>query len=244
MTEYKLLGLKINILPEYELKNKLLDFLNSSNQHQIITTNPEFIVVAQKNQKFFDIINQSSISLIDGSGIAMALKYLDYNVSLDNRVTGVRLTEILINLAIAQKSKMMFCLYQNGLTNKYQLSDTLRKKFPKLNFKISYQDDALEIAAKFLPDVILVGYGAPLQDIWIFDNLKKIPTAKIAAGVGGTFDFMSGTIKRAPKIMQSLALEWLWRLILKPKRLMRIIRAVIIFPYFVIRYQKNQKNYG
>lgn len=244
MKEYKLLGLKINILPEYELKTKLLDFLNSSNQHQISTINPEFVVAAQRDKKFFEIINQASISLMDGSGISMALRYLNYETSLDDRVTGVRLTEMLINLALKQQAKIMFCLHQGGLTNKKQLGQAIKNKFPNLNFVVADQNDALELGSNFSPDIMLVGYGAPFQDTWIFDNLKKIPTVKIAAGVGGTFDFMSGTIKRAPKIMQSLALEWLWRLILKPKRLKRIIRAVVIFPYLTIRYKKRHKNYG
>lgn len=241
MTNYKLLGLKINLLAEYELKNKLSEFLNSSKQHQIITINPEFIVAAQKNKKFFNIINQSSLSLIDGSGVIKALQYLKKDVSLDNRITGVRLSEILLDIAESKNKKILFCLLPNSLTSEKKLCDTLKNKFPNLNFEIAYQKNIIEKAKIFAPDILLVGFGAPLQDIWIYDNITKIPSIKIAVGVGGTFDFMSGTIKRAPKIMQSLALEWLFRLMLEPKRIKRISRAVIVFPYLIY---KNKKQYG
>jgi len=86
----------------------------------------------------------------------------------------------------------------------------------------------------------LAGYGAPRQDMWIYENLPKLPSIRVAAGVGGTFDFMSGTIKRAPKIFRSLGLEWLWRLLRQPWRIQRINRAVIIFPILVLldRFKK------
>lgn len=245
MKEYKLLGVKVNIIAEYLLKNKLLDFLNSNTQHQIATINPEFIVSSQKDKKFLDTINQSSISLIDGSGIIKALQYLGHNVSLDDRITGVKLTTILIDLAINKNLKIMFCLYSKGLTKVDRFFMILKTKYPSLDFQVADENTALEKGRIFAPSIVLVGFGAPRQDVWISKNLKEIPSAKIAAGVGGTFDFMSGKIKRAPKFMQSLGLEWFWRLILQPTRFLRINRAIIVFPYLVyIDKIKNNKKYG
>ena len=111
MTEYNLLGVKVNIIAEHLLKNTLLDFLQTHQQHQIVTVNPEFIVTAQKDKKFLKILNQASIALIDGAGIIKALQYLGYQVSLDHRITGVRLNEILIDLAVNKNLKIMFCLF-------------------------------------------------------------------------------------------------------------------------------------
>ena len=245
MKEYKLLGVKVNIIAEYLLKNKLLDFLNSNTQHQIATINPEFIVSSQKDKNFLATINQSSISLIDGSGIIKALQYLGHNVSLDDRITGVKLTTILIDLAINKNLKIMFCLYSKGLTKADRFFMILKNKYPSLDFQVADENTALEKGRIFAPSIVLVGFGAPRQDVWIAKNLKEIPSAKIAAGVGGTFDFMSGKIKRAPKFMQSLGLEWFWRLILQPTRFLRINRAIIVFPYLVYRDKvKNNKKYG
>jgi len=240
MKEYKILGLKVNLIAEYQLKNKLAEFINSDKAHQIITLNPEFIVNAQKNEKFFNIINQASLSLIDGGGIIKALQYLGHDVSLDDRITGVTLNKILIDLSLSHNLKILFCLYSQGLTKKDKFKNLMKDKYPNLNFEVADENNSLEIANAFLPALILVGYGAPYQDIWIADNINKMPSVKIAAGVGGTFDFMSGTIKRAPKIMQSLSLEWLWRLLLQPKRAIRIARAVIVFPYMVFKNKEHK----
>jgi len=235
MTEYNLLGVKVNIIAEHLLKNTLLDFLQTHQQHQIVTVNPEFIVTAQKDKKFLKILNQASIALIDGAGIIKALQYLGYQVSLDHRITGVRLNEILIDLAVNKNLKIMFCLYSQGLTGTQKLSKVIENQYPSLNFQIADEQNALEISQKFSPDIILVGFGAPWQNFWIAENIQKIPSVKIAAGVGGTFDFISGSIKRAPKLLQSLGLEWLWRLSVQPARLSRIIRAVIVFPYLIYK---------
>lgn len=235
MIEYNLLGVKVNIIAEHILKNKLADFLQTENQHQIVTVNPEFIVTAQSNKKFLEILNKASLALVDGAGIIKALQYLGYEVSLDNRITGVRLNEILIDLAVNKNLKIMFCLYSGGLTKTEKLNYFIKKNYPSLNFKIADENNALVMGQEFSPDIILVGFGAPWQNFWINDNLTRIPSAKIAAGVGGTFDFVSGTVKRAPKLMQSLGLEWLWRLSVQPARFSRIFKAVIVFSYLIYK---------
>jgi len=100
--------------------------------------------------------------------------------------------------------------------------------------KSNYQNIRKEIS-KTKPNILFVAFGTPKQEIWINDNLKQIPSVKIAIGIGGTFDFISGKITRAPKIMQKLGLEWLWRLLKQPSRIKRIYNATIAFPIKVIK---------
>ena len=237
MKEYKILGIKVNIIEKYLLKKCLINFINSNKQHQIVTVNPEFIIISQKNKKFKKIINNSSLATIDGSGIIWALKFMKHKVSLDDRITGVDLTKILINLSINNNYKILFCLNSKGLTNDNDLFIKLKNKYKNLNFQIGDEKTALIKAKKFKPEIILVGFGAPKQDLWINDNFKNIPKTKIAIGIGGTLDFLSEVIKRAPKFLKSLGLEWLWRLIQQPKliRSKRILKAIIIFPYLIIK---------
>ncbi|MCD6194926.1 WecB/TagA/CpsF family glycosyltransferase [bacterium] len=86
------------------------------------------------------------------------------------------------------------------------------------------------------PQLLFVAFGSPKQEKWIAYNLKNLPKPLVAIGVGGTFDFVAGKIRRAPKIMRSLGLEWFWRLILEPKkRLKRIWIAVFVFPWLVFK---------
>lgn len=87
---------------------------------------------------------------------------------------------------------------------------------------------------KFRPDILFVAFGAPKQEIWIHENIKKIPSIRLAIGVGGSFDFISGKMRRAPRILQKLGLEWLWRLAQEPKRSKRIYNATIKFGWMVL----------
>lgn len=242
MREYKILNTKIHKLAEYEVKTKLHEFLNSPEQHQIMTVNPEFLIEAQNNDKFAKIINAASLATIDGSGLVYALQFLGHDVSLDDRLTGVELTNTILSMAINEDLRVLFCLNNYGLTPKDEFFMAIKDKYPHLEFQVADQKTTLEKAKIFFPHIILVGLGAPEQDIWIAENLKKISSAKIAVGVGGTFDFISGKIKRAPKIMRSFGLEWLWRLSMQPSRIKRIFTATLIFPYVIIKYKYFNKN--
>jgi N-acetylglucosaminyldiphosphoundecaprenol N-acetyl-beta-D-mannosaminyltransferase len=93
------------------------------------------------------------------------------------------------------------------------------------------------LAAK--PDILLVAYGAPAQELWIARNqpLLGVPAA---IGVGGTFDYLAGHVPRAPRWMRRLGLEWLFRLIRQPWRWRRIWTAVVSFPLAVWRDQRRR----
>ena len=104
------------------------------------------------------------------------------------------------------------------------------------------EEDAPTILAMIrtaAPHLLLVAFGAPAQDLWITKHLTEMPSVRVAVGVGGTFDFLAGRVKRAPAFMRSLGLEWLWRMIREPRRIGRIWRAVAVFPVLVLRYGKN-----
>lgn len=88
------------------------------------------------------------------------------------------------------------------------------------------------------PDIVFVALGAPKQEKWIYENLKKMPGVRLAVGVGGSFDVMAGKVRRAPEIMQSHGLEWLWRLILQPQRIGRIYNATVKFAWLLF-WSKN-----
>lgn len=91
-----------------------------------------------------------------------------------------------------------------------------------------------QIINRSAPEGLLVGFGAPKQEKWLWRNINFLPTIKLAMVVGGTFDFLSGKLKRAPKRWQKIGLEWLWRLWQEPSRILRILRAVFVFPWRVL----------
>ncbi len=138
------------------------------------------------------------------------------------------------------------------LGNKYGLrantaelaAKKLQKMFPAIN--ISGYLDATASDSHIISKInqsgakiLLVAFGAPIQELWIARNLSAMPDIRLAMGIGGTFDFIAGIVPRAPVLMRKLGLEWLYRLYKQPKRLGRIINATLVFPYTVIKDRLN-----
>jgi N-acetylglucosaminyldiphosphoundecaprenol N-acetyl-beta-D-mannosaminyltransferase len=81
------------------------------------------------------------------------------------------------------------------------------------------------------PAIVLVGLGSPKQERWIAEHAARLPSARIVIGIGGAFDMWAGRLRRAPTGLRRLGLEWAWRLALEPRRLPRIVRATVVFPF-------------
>jgi N-acetylglucosaminyldiphosphoundecaprenol N-acetyl-beta-D-mannosaminyltransferase len=124
-------------------------------------------------------------------------------------------------------------------TAKYT-AEILQKRYPGIKIA-GYHDgrptdqNLLEKINNSNAKILLVGFGAPHQETWLAENLPHLPKIKLAMGIGGTFDFISGILPRAPHWMRKTGLEWLYRLIKQPKRIGRIFNATIVFPYTVIK---------
>ena len=222
-----LLGVKIENVTMNETLQKIEGFLMDGRQHYIVTPNPEFLVLAQKNEEFKKILNESDLAIADGIGIVWASRFL--GEPLKERVSGVDLIQ---DLRFKNKDLRAFLL-----GGRHGVAGKIASQWPAV-VGFSEETDSVEVLARIRecqPDILLVALGAPKQEKWIAENLKKLPSVKVAIGVGGAFDMILGRIRRAPRLMQKIGLEWLWRLILEPKRLSRIIKAVIIFPFLVVR---------
>ncbi len=87
-------------------------------------------------------------------------------------------------------------------------------------------------------EIVFVAFGMGKQEKWIYENLSKIPSVKIAIGVGGAFDYISGKIPRSPRLMRKIGLEWVYRLIRQPSRFFRIFNATVKFSLLVLGNSK------
>ena len=239
----KILGVKIDKLTGKEVLERVEEFLLSDSQHYIVTLNSEILLEAQKDEEYFHILNNADLSVVDGSGPKFAGLITGNNLE---RVPGADLTEKILRIAENKKIKIAVLNWDKGLSKKEDIEKALMKKYPDLKFvvenvKRDFADFAktenLARLREFEPDILFITLGAPDQEKFIYHNLNKIPSAKLALGVGGSFDFISGKIKRAPLIFQKLGIEWFWRLIMQPWRWRRIYNAVIIFPCKFIKWK-------
>ncbi len=241
-----ILGISINNYYLAEVLNKIREFLNSDKQHYIVTTNPEFIMAARKDDEFRNILNKADLSIADGMGIKFAARYLGQK--LKQRITGVELLWEIAKLA-EQEGKSIYLLgSKKGVPE--QAAFQILQKHPNITIagaECGYRrwhrrikdEKLVDMVNRRRPDILFVAFGHQKQEKWIYHNLPKMPSVKVMMGVGGSFDYISGKIKRAPKWMRTLGLEWLYRLMRQPWRLPRIITAVIRFSFAVIKNKKE-----
>ncbi|OGZ34934.1 MAG: hypothetical protein A3A94_02890 [Candidatus Portnoybacteria bacterium RIFCSPLOWO2_01_FULL_43_11] len=226
MLKIKILDVKIDNLTASKALKKVERFMTDGKQHYIVTANPEFLVKAQNDDEFKKILNQADLAVADGVGLVFASWFLGQ--PLKQRITGVDLIESICNLASRKNWPVFLLGGREGVAE--SVVNNLKKKYYLLNIKAFEAREVL-----FSQGILFVAFGAPKQEKWIVENLGKMPLIKLAMGVGGAFDFIAGQIPRAPKILRIIGLEWLWRLIQEPRRVKRIFKAVVVFPWLVIK---------
>ena len=236
-----ILGVLIDNIKKEELLLRISSFLEDGKQHFLVTPNPEIVLSAQKDEEFRAILNRADIAIPDGFGLILASYYL--KTPLGDRITGVDLMLEICKIG-EDKGKSVYLLGgEKGIAEK--TAKVLIDKFPKIKIvgaesggKIEKEnlkdENLLKKISEKNPDIIFVALGGGKQEKWIDANLKNLPSVKLAMGIGGAFDFISGKIKRAPLVMRKLGLEWLFRLFLEPRRIKRIFNATVVFMYRVI----------
>ena len=215
--------------------------------HRIATVNPEFLVEVQKNERFRNVLAAADIRIADGIGLVFASFFLYGWNNRPHRCTGVDFTWKLAELCAKHKKTLYLVGARDGIA--VRAAHTIEKKFPGIiaGAEVGLQsgrdidtDEAQSLAVcerirAAQPDILLVAFGAPRQDLWIAEHLSILPSVRIAIGAGGTFDYLAGVVPRAPSVVRKLGLEWFYRLICQPHRLNRIITATIRFPFAVVR---------
>jgi heptosyltransferase-2 len=201
--------------------------------HHVCTMNPEFVMIAQQDVNFRNILRRADLRVPDGVGLLWAAR--QRGRVLPQRVTGSDGVPM-IAAAAAQHGWRLFLLgAAEGVADK--AAAALRRQHPNLQIVGTYsgspapedEDGLVEMVNASGADILFVAFGAPEQDKWIARNLPRLKP-KMAMGVGGTFDFIAGIVPRAPLWMQRLGLEWLFRLYLQPWRIRRMLRL----PRFVL----------
>jgi len=240
----EILGVKIDNLSQKEILEKIAGFLDDGRFHQIATVGPEFILKAQKNAEYKDILNNCDLNVADGFGIKLA--FWRYGKKLKARFAGFDLMLEMLKMAEDRGLGVFLICRKDGLSSWEETREIILKIYPKL----SIAGENLDLEAKLPSELeatsrklIFCNFGAPYQEIFL--NSLKNDMIGVAMGVGGSFDFLTGKVRRAPKILRQIGLEWLWRLMVQPweqkgKRLKRIWNAVIIFPWKIL-WDKQEK---
>jgi N-acetylglucosaminyldiphosphoundecaprenol N-acetyl-beta-D-mannosaminyltransferase len=201
--------------------------------HQFATVNPEFVMTAQRDAAFMQVLQHTALNVPDGAGILWAARRK--NRPLQARVPGIELMVKLCGIASAHGWRVYFLGAQAGVAER--AAAALALQFPGMMVAGTLagspaEDEAPSITERIRnakPHLLFVAYGAPAQDKWLARNLALCNTLHqsgwgdglVGMGVGGAFDMVAGLQKRAPEWMRDANLEWLFRLIQQPKRIKR-----------------------
>lgn len=238
-TRSKVLGVGIDCLTMEESVARMDAMIQSGEPHIVVTADSAGLVQAQDDDELMTIYKTADLVTPDSIGVIWALKRQGVKQS---RVSGVEIVRELCHLS-AEKGYSMFLLgSEPGVAE--LAAEKLRMMHPGVNIvgtRHGYfpaSDDAIvaEEVAKVNPDILFVAMGIPRQEKLIA-RTQSIHKARVAVGVGGSLDVYSGRVKRAPAIIQKLHIEWLWRLILNPKKISKAKNL----PIFAMKVLKGGK---
>jgi len=245
MGKIDILGVKISLTNEKKIQKEVYSWLKKKKQRLLVTPNPEMIMVARKDPLFKKIINEADLAIPDGIGLVLASKLLYGKKGLEKRIAGVDLMEKICSWLSSWGGSAFFLGAQPGVAE--ECARRLQKKCPSLKVagcfagwaeksgdtktrkRILFLVEKNGFSFKKPVDFLFVAYGAGRQEKWIKRNLHFLPI-KVAMGVGGSFDFISGRVKRAPFWLRKVGLEWFWRFLCQPWRW----RRQMILPVFVV----------
>ena len=221
-----ILGVNINVTNMKETISYIEQNLNKLKGNYICVSNVHTTVMAYENKNYRNIQNSGAMALPDGGPLSVVSRLKGFKGA--ERVTGPDLMEEIFK--ISEKTEYTHYFYGSTEETLEKLKIELLKKFPKLNIigvysppfrNLTIKEDELivEEINKINPDFLWVGLGAPKQEIWMQNHKNKIKSLMI--GVGAGFDYHANKISRAPKWMQDLSLEWLYRLLQEPRRLFK-----------------------
>lgn len=223
----KILGVEVAAFTMREAIDYIMARVAQHKRTFVITANAEIIMLAQEDQEFRKIITgMADLVLPDGAGVVLAAKHLGYH--MPERVAGYDLVQNLLPKAEAKGLKVY--LFGAAPSVAAAAADNAVSRYPHLQI-VGVRDgfftpaDEQAIIANINAseaDILLLALGVPKQEKFVakyIDILKP----KVLIGVGGTFDVMAGNVKRAPEFWQKNNMEWLYRLMNQPQRLMRMM---------------------
>jgi N-acetylglucosaminyldiphosphoundecaprenol N-acetyl-beta-D-mannosaminyltransferase len=236
-----ILGVRVDAVTYRDTLDIITRWIEQRTPHQIATANPEFVMAAQQDAVFRQVLAEADLCVADGVGLLWAARRL--GVVLPERVTGSDLTPLVAQTAAQRGWRLYLLGAAPGVAER--TAHLLEQQSPGLRIAGVYAGSPAAAEAPAIvqrvteaqPDVLLVAYGAPAQDLWIARHKAEL-AVPVVMGVGGAFDHIAGVQRRAPLWVQRMHLEWLFRLATQPWRWRRQL-ALPRFVWAVLRQRRR-----
>ncbi|EKD86625.1 MAG: hypothetical protein ACD_37C00210G0003 [uncultured bacterium] len=194
----------------------------------VVTINTEILMIARSDPEYEQVMKSADLALAESVGVVWGGQV--FRKPFKDRIPGADLMQKLCERVAKQPITVGFLGGKQNVAE--QTAKCLQKKYPGL--KVAFAIEEWPLDGKGLAsDILFVAFGSPKQEEWIHENLSKL-NVRVAIGVGGAFDFVSGGVPRAPKFVRSIGLEWLFRLFIQPWRIKRQ-SALIYYVLLVVK---------
>lgn len=238
-----LCGVAIDNVTMDDAVDRILYMARQNQPSFVVTPNVDHIVQLQKSAEFCEVYRRAALVVPDGMPLLWAGRFL--GTPFREKVSGSDLLPALCPGAAAHGLSLFLLGGRPGSAESSRAR--LEREFPGIRIAGTYcppvgfdkdpQENAKAIQAvrSARPDILLVGLGTPKQEFWIARHVSELGVP-VSIGVGATFEFLAGIVRRAPEWMQRAGLEWFWRLLAEPRRLWRryLIKDPIFF-WYVLR---------
>jgi N-acetylglucosaminyldiphosphoundecaprenol N-acetyl-beta-D-mannosaminyltransferase len=215
----------------------------------VVTANPEVLMQGRGDVAYGNVLRRADMILPDGIGVVWSAKA--QGVSWAKRLPGIEVATAL--LEHAARYQLPVALYGASPETQTALPDALQAQFPGLPVVFAHhghvpaesdpEQELAQLAAGAQPWLMLVALGSPKQDAWISRYAQLFSPGVVMMGVGGSFDVWAGTVQRAPKVFQTLQMEWVWRLANQPWRIQRSMPPLLRFAWDSIVLKRNRAAY-
>jgi N-acetylglucosaminyldiphosphoundecaprenol N-acetyl-beta-D-mannosaminyltransferase len=230
----RVLGVRVDCVDMEGAVERIESFIDGGGRHQVATVNPEFVMRAGQDREFARVLESADLCLADGSGVVWAARR--QGCTLSGPVTGTDLIPPLAALCARRQFRLFLLGARPGVAD--DLAQQLKAENPGLNVashsgspEPSADQETIGRIAAERPQVLMVAYGAPKQELWIDRVGPRLSGVSVAIGVGGAFDYLTGRVPRAPLWMRSAGMEWLFRLARQPWR----IRRMVVLPAYALK---------
>ena len=230
-----ILGVGFDSVSMQDSVSRAFDLIHGKVASYVVTPNPEIVWMARRSEPLRTALNDAAIVLPDAIGIIIASRILGTPLQF-GRVPGIDFISALFE-KMAESGKSVFLLgAKPGVAHEAGLR--LAAKYGGLAISGAadgyFTDDGpiIEQINEAKPDLLLVCFGAPKQELWMAENASRL-CVPLCAGLGGAIDIFAGNVKRAPAFFLKTGLEWLYRLIKEPRRIKRMSK-IPLFIFAVI----------
>lgn len=249
MARIKFMNTEIDNLTMQEALEAIDKLIQEKKSAYVVTPNVDHIVQLETNKELQDVYANASLILTDGKPLLWIAKW--YGTPIKEKISGSDLFPLLCKMAAEKKYKMFFLGAAEGVASK--AAENLSNRFKGLQIVGTYSppfgfeknqremEKIKSMIKEVNPDILIVGLGCPKQEKFMYHHCNELGVP-ISFGLGASFDFEAGNIKRAPRWMSEHGLEWLFRITQDPKRMAKryLVDDLKIFR-LLMKYRSRRK---